>query len=85
MLPAGQGLLPGVVDLVLLLGGPRTVLLEVKAPRTDDYRGGVLNHGQQAFQRAVLRLGFDYRVVESVDDYRAVLVAHSVQICTVRR
>ena len=30
--PAGQGVLPGASDLVLLLPGPRTVLIEVKIP-----------------------------------------------------
>jgi hypothetical protein len=80
MRPAGQGQLPGVVDLVLLLAGPLTILIEVKAPKTADYRGGVLSPAQKTFRRAVMAMGYAYALVESVGQYQKLLMDCGVRL-----
>ena len=78
MTPAGQGLLPGVVDLVLLLAGPRTLLIEAKVPKTDDYRGGRLSTPQKHFRSAAIQLAHHYHLVETVEAYHALLATYAV-------
>jgi hypothetical protein len=80
MTPAGLGVLPGVVDLVLLLPGARTVLIELKRPKTDTERAGALSAKQKIFCRAAKALGHDYHLLQSVAQYQALLIAHGVQI-----
>jgi hypothetical protein len=80
MTPAGQGVLAGVADLVLLLPGGVILLLEVKPPKSPSYRGGVLSRAQQAFRRAALALGHEYHLVQSVDQYHTLLASHGVAL-----
>jgi hypothetical protein len=80
MRPAGQGVLRGVVDLVVLLPGGRVLLIEVKAPKTADYRGGTLSAPQKSFQRAVIQLGHLHFLVESVEQYQTILIEYGVRL-----
>lgn len=79
MRPAGQGVLPGACDLVLLLSG-KTVLIETKVPKTLDHAKGSLSTSQKIFRRSALALGQDYRVLEAVEEYHALLVEHGVRL-----
>lgn len=57
----GMGLRPGVSDLVVVMPG-RVVFLEVKAA------DGEQSKAQKQFEAKVTALGFEYRVVRSVED-----------------
>ena len=63
-----QGMLPGMSDLCVLIGG-RFFALEVKA------KGNGQQPSQEAVQDIVERNGGIYAVVRSVDDVRSVLTA----------
>ena len=93
LMPAGLGVLPGAQDLVLLLGEARAVLIEVKRPKTvsievDLFAGpkrvvrpaGALNQRQKRFQAGVTALGHDYRRVDSIAAYAALLAEKGVKM-----
>ena len=79
LLPFGQGVVPGVADLVLLLEGGRSIYIEVKAPEIRDAQGrvvragGRLRKGQRLFRKRVEELGFTYRVVTCIEEFDALL------------
>jgi hypothetical protein len=71
--PAGLGVLAGVFDLILLLPGPHTVLIEVKRPHTDEARAGTLSTAQKRLARAARALGYDCRTISTPEQYEALL------------
>lgn len=78
--PAGQGVLPGVVDLILLLPDAVTVLMETKTDGSFDHDAGSLSKPQRIFRRGALRMEHHYRVLRSVEDYQAVLLEFGVKL-----
>lgn len=58
------GLTKGAPDLVVLKDNARCVFLELKTPR------GKRSPEQEAFAETIQRLGFEYRLVRSVDDIK---------------
>lgn len=84
---AGQGVRPGVFDLVLLLPGGRSVYVEVKRPEEMLYipgrgyrnrRAGELSEAQKRFAKILDGLGFEKRVVRSIAEFENVLVEFGV-------
>lgn len=80
MRPAGQGVLPGAQDLVILFSGARSCLCETKIPKTEQHAKGVQSDEQKAYERAVRALGHDYRLLWSIDDYQRVLEDYGVRL-----
>jgi hypothetical protein len=80
MRPAGLGVLPGANDLILLLPAAEVILIEVKAPKGPGHRAGRLSHRQMVFRRHALALGHRYVVLDTVDDYEALLRAKGVAL-----
>lgn len=92
LLPAGQGVLPGTCDLVLLLAEGRVVLVEVKRPKVVEalplFPGktqvvndaGVLSKVQKRFRRGAVGLGHCYRVVHSLEEYADLLEEFAVPL-----
>ena len=72
--PYGQGVLAGVVDLVLVLAS-RVIFVEVKrgADRDAGSRAGTMSASQRRFQKAVTALGHEHWVLDSADAYLALL------------
>lgn len=54
--------IPGESDLTLFCHGGRTIFIEVKTPT------GRQSKQQKRFQAAVERLGFEYKIMRSVED-----------------
>lgn len=67
-----QGVRSGVLDLVLLAKSGAW-LIETKRPATECQRAGTLSETQKAFIAKANRLGFQCRVVDSVEQFVAVL------------
>lgn len=80
MRPAGLGVLAGVQDMILLLAGGVTVLLELKIPKTEQHRKGSFSIEQKAYRRSVTALGHTYRCIESIEAYQAVLIEFGVRL-----
>lgn len=80
MRPAGQGVLPGAQDIVVLFSGARSCLCELKIQKTDQHAKGAQSRNQKAYERAVRALGHDYRLIYSVEDYQAVLEHYGVRL-----
>ncbi len=78
--PGGEGVLPGAADLVLLLPGGRLVLIELKRPKSAHGRPGRQSPMQKAFAFVAGRLGHDYRVVTTLDEFGAVLEGAGVRL-----
>lgn len=94
--PAGQGVLPGVSDLIVLLKGGRTLLVEVKIPvitvppswvklaagavRTVLHKAGVLSKAQRRFREGASKLGHEYWVVRTLEDYADLLERFGVRL-----
>lgn len=64
-----MGLRPGAADLVVLLPNGRTLFWELKV------KGGALSDNQKAWRDKVMGLGFDYVVIWSLDDAKAIIEA----------
>ncbi len=79
LVPAGQGVLSGATDLVLLLSKARVVLIEVKAPKvaatafSPAKDAGRLSKSQRIFQAAATALGHHHVVIDSVDEFDRLL------------
>lgn len=58
------GLTKGAPDLVVLKDNARCIFLELKTPT------GKRSPEQEAFAETIQRLGFEYRLVRSVDDIK---------------
>ena len=69
---SGMGVHPGFADLVVLSGG-RVLFLEVKTA------SGRLRPAQEMFRDAVLKQGFCWALVRSVDDALAALGANGFE------
>lgn len=69
---SGMGVHPGFADLVVLSGG-RVLFLEVKTA------SGRLRPAQEMFRDAVLKQGFCWALVRSVDDAIAALDANGFE------
>jgi len=67
----GMGVHPGFADLVVISQG-QVVFLEVKSP------SGRLRPAQEAFRDDVIKQGFGWALVRSVDDALAALRQHGV-------
>jgi hypothetical protein len=87
LVPAGQGVLPGAVDLILLTDGAATTLIEVKVPElagipglTPDRKAGRLSRPQRIFRDAAVRLAHLHVVVYSIEDFDAVLRSRQVPV-----
>ena len=94
LLPAGQGVVPGVNDLVVVLPVGRTLWVELKIPEIVDppahvawggkrrvlHKAGVLSKEQRRWRAGVEKLGHDYRVVRSVSEYADLLEEHGVPL-----
>lgn len=80
MLPFGLGVLPGVVDLILLTKGAHTTLIELKACNAQTERMGTLSLEQKRFRFAVQALGHDWRLLTGVEAYEAVLRERGVAL-----
>jgi hypothetical protein len=80
--PFGLGVLPGVVDLILLLPGGRSVLIEVKRPadKARDRRRGRLSRMQSLFQARAIELEHRIVVVECVDEFAELLIASGITL-----
>jgi hypothetical protein len=78
----GQGVRPGVSDLVLVLPEGRSAYVEVKteADRIRNIRRTEPGPDQLAFQARIEALGHLYRVVRSTGDYADLLVELGVPI-----
>jgi hypothetical protein len=83
----GQGVVAGAADLVLLLAGGFSVLIEVKRPRSLEpvvggravvVRAGEQSSVQRAFQARAESLGHRYTVIRSLDEYVALLARHGI-------
>jgi hypothetical protein len=90
LVPRGQGVLSGAVDLVLLAPKGVSVLIEVKVPglpATPFFKGrnkGTLSRPQKIFREAAVRLEHRHEVVYSPEEFRAVLLKYAVPIRTAR-
>lgn len=80
--PCGQGVLPGVSDLVLLTAGPRSDYCEVKVPRDALREAGRSSKDQKRFREAIEALGFTYHILRSIEDYAALLRNREVALRT---
>ena len=60
--------LPGEADLTLFQRGGKTVFIEVKTPT------GRQSKQQRAFQKRVEELGFEYKIVRSLDDAKNLIL-----------
>ena len=83
--PAGLGVLPGASDLLILLPGGQSVLVEIKteakpgnAMGAKAQTAGVLSKAQRRFRAGSEHLGHDYRVVRSLAEWHALLVEKAV-------
>lgn len=70
-----EGVVAGFWDLALLLDGPRTLLVEVKAPKT-----GRLSGAQRLRHAEAKALGYDTIVVRSVEEAELALRALGVPL-----
>jgi hypothetical protein len=87
MRPAGQGVLPGAPDLIILLPHGMTLLVEVKVDAlkvgTVTLRArGRQRKAQQRFQATAERLGQRYLVITSLEAFEALLLASGVPLRT---
>ncbi len=80
LVPAGQGVLSGAPDLILLTRPGVTTLIEVKVPKEGEKKAGVLSHVQKIFHAAAAILGHKIYVVRSVDEFDALLRAKGVEV-----
>ena len=80
VLPHGQGVLPGTVDLILLTGGAGIDLLEVKIPKSAVHQAGRLSKDQERFREVSCRLGHQHHIIRSLEDYIGVLRARDVAL-----
>lgn len=64
-----MGVVPGVFDLIFLLPGPRTCLLELKVS------GGSVSKEQTEFARGLDELGIEWAIAWSLDQALAILEA----------
>jgi hypothetical protein len=63
------GLTSGVADLILLLRGPKTVFLELKALK------GRQRKDQIIFEASVKKLGFEYHLIRTFEEFTDLLTA----------
>jgi hypothetical protein len=68
----GSGTTVGYPDLTLICAG-KIVLIECKRTKTEDAPRGVLNLGQHAFIARALEQGVDVRVVDTVEQFEALV------------
>jgi hypothetical protein len=73
-----MGSLPGASDLVIILPGGQVMWVEVKSPEETDYagrklRGGRMSKSQKVFRDAIARLGHQYRLIASMDEFITLL------------
>lgn len=93
LLPAGLGVLPGACDIILLLSSGRTVLVEVKIPKTMEplplfpgskptvlHEAGRQSSVQKRFQAGAVLLGHCYRIIRSVEAYADLLEEFGVPL-----
>jgi hypothetical protein len=66
------GTMPGVFDIEILAPGPRTFWIECK---TDS---GRLSEEQESFKVDLIRFGFPYAVVRSLDDVRDFIIQNRI-------
>lgn len=79
--PYGQGVLPGAIDLTLLLPDALVILIEVKDPGVaGERRGGVMGKFQRWFQRAALGMGHTHVILETVQGYELLLRTYGVAL-----
>ena len=62
----------GFPDLVLICAG-KTVLIEVKRPKTAEHPRGYLSLGQSAFIARALEMGVQVEVIETVREFEALV------------
>lgn len=63
---SAEGVVPGVSDLIAVADG-KILFIEMKAPK------GRQSGYQKAFQAAIERLGFQYRICHSVTEFDAIV------------
>jgi hypothetical protein len=72
-----RGLQAGTPELLILdvrkVGGPRVILVELKAPKTAGSRGGAMSEAQLEWQGWCIAHGYDHHVCDNVDDFKAIL------------
>jgi hypothetical protein len=87
--PFGLGLLPGVVDLILLTDGPCTDLIEVKRgldplaallPKKDQRRPGKLDAQQVRFRDATVKLRHNHWVFSTIEQYAELLELRRIRV-----
>jgi hypothetical protein len=80
LVPAGQGVLAGAPDLVLLTAQGVVTLIEVKVPKEGSKLAGVISRAQRIFHAAARLLGHQVEVVRTVDDFDALLRRKGVPV-----
>jgi hypothetical protein len=82
LLPFGLGVVPGVVDLVIMSKGPCTTLVELKpaADKERKIKAGTMNRQQRLFRARAIRLGFNHVVVHSLDEFATVLSGLGIRL-----
>jgi hypothetical protein len=66
------GTMPGVFDIEILAPGPRTFWLECKSDT------GRLSDEQESFRVDLIKMGFPYAVVRSLDDVRDFILQNGI-------
>ena len=83
LVPAGQGVVSGAPDLILLSAAGVTTLIEVKVPKEGEKRAGVLSKVQRIFHAAAALLGHEIKVIRTVDEFDSLLRAKGVPVLAV--
>ena len=86
LMPAGQGVLQGANDLILLAPRARIVLFECKvlADPVLGLKAGKQSQEQEIFQARCQELGHDYRVITNTTDFWDACVEYDVPLLTQR-
>ena len=86
LMPAGQGVLQGANDLILLAPRARIVLFECKvlADPVLGLKAGKQSPEQELFQQRCQVLGHDYRVITNTTDFWDACVDYDVPLLTQR-
>lgn len=90
LIPGGQGVLPGMTDLVLASAGGVTTYIEVKVPEqpatiiSKKRRAGTLSKPQIIIRDALIKLSHNHEVVYSIDDFDAILRKRGIAVKALR-